>query len=478
MGSSADEMRSDDFGPRDEAMMDGGTDTEATGATPETEEIRADIEETRAEMTVTINAIQEKLNPENLVEQAKEQVREATIGRVEQMVDGVGDKVGEVANQAQDTAGGLMRTIRENPVPAALAAVGLGWLFTRGDSGGRSNGGAYPRRAYPSNYGYGYRADVRPGYGSYGTPGAQHEGPVERVQETVGEFAGQVGDTVGDVTSRAGDTAGDMLETIKRNPIPAALAGAGLWMLWNKRNQPQFRDAYGYRDMSYRSYGGERKIGDTIGDVPEKVGEVAGEAKDKVGEVAGQVGDRVGQVAGQVGHTAGNVAGQVGDTTGDLLGTIWRNPVPAALAGLSIAWLAMNGRNSNRGDHLIHEARNAMGERIEGAGEAVGDAAGQAQGQLQRMLYENPLVVGAAALAVGAAVGAAVPETRPEHRLMGPVRDNLMDRAQEVAQDTVDKVRQVADEVGQTVKEEAQNQGLTGDTASGQSQSGGAGYSL
>jgi hypothetical protein len=77
------------------------------------------------------------------------------------------------------------------------------------------------------------------------------------------------------------------------------------------------------------------------------------------------------------------------------------------------------------------------------------------------MLYENPLAVGAAAAVVGAAIGMMLPETEPEHRIMGEAKDTVLEKAQTVAQDAMQKVQRVADEVGTTVQDEAQNQGLT-----------------
>ena len=50
-------------------------------ATDETDAIRGDIEDTRANMSSTIDAIQEKLSPQRLTEQAKDAVRDATVGR-------------------------------------------------------------------------------------------------------------------------------------------------------------------------------------------------------------------------------------------------------------------------------------------------------------------------------------------------------------------------------------------------------------
>jgi len=101
--------------------------------TEDTTEIRAGIEETRAEMSETIEAIQERLNPQHLKEQVKDQVREqfqeakatvreATIGKAEDMARNVGNTIDEARY-------GLMETIRQNPVPAALVGLGLGWLF-------------------------------------------------------------------------------------------------------------------------------------------------------------------------------------------------------------------------------------------------------------------------------------------------------------------------------------------------------------
>jgi len=59
----------------------------------ETERIKADIEDTRAELGQTLNEIQERLSPEHLMGQVKETVREATIGKVERVMEKVNDKI-------------------------------------------------------------------------------------------------------------------------------------------------------------------------------------------------------------------------------------------------------------------------------------------------------------------------------------------------------------------------------------------------
>ena len=47
--------------------------------------IRRQIENTRAQMTSTINQIGERLSPDYLLDKAKTSVREATVGRIKDM---------------------------------------------------------------------------------------------------------------------------------------------------------------------------------------------------------------------------------------------------------------------------------------------------------------------------------------------------------------------------------------------------------
>jgi hypothetical protein len=89
--------------------------------------------------------------------------------------------------------------------------------------------------------------------------------------------------------------------------------------------------------------------------------------------------------------------------------------------------------------------------------------------RFEQTLRSNPLAVGAVALALGSAVGLALPQTQRENQLMGETRETLVDRAQEVASETFEKVQRVATEVTaevketakETTKEQAREQGLT-----------------
>jgi ElaB/YqjD/DUF883 family membrane-anchored ribosome-binding protein len=135
------------------------------------EEIRAEIERTRSEMSNTINSIQEKLSPENLKDQAQEIVRDATIGRVEQMTDQATQKV----RSAGDT---IMETIRQNPIPAVMVGIGLSWLVTAS----MTNGSRQTYNNYQSRY------------GTNQTYGRQTQSKVQEIAGDVQDKAGQLVD--------------------------------------------------------------------------------------------------------------------------------------------------------------------------------------------------------------------------------------------------------------------------------------------
>jgi len=341
MGERSDEMNRDyDPGASNAVGADDIDHTE------ETAEIRAGIEETRTEMSETIEAIQERLNPQHLKEQVKDQVREqfqeakatvreATIGKAEDMVRNVGDTLDEARY-------GLMETIRQNPVPAALVGIGLGWLFMNRQSA--------PDRRYNR-----YNDQLR----------------------------------------------------------------------YYRRTEPHYGDRQGYtgRTSAYAdTYNtswadqGEHGAKGTLDRVQETAGNVVNRAQETVGTLADRTQETVSNVVSQAQDTASSVASQTQETVG-----------------------------------YIADQAQYQAQRLED--------------RFQHALYENPLAVGAVALAIGTAVGFSLPQTQRENELLGEARDTLIDRAQEVAQDTLEKVQQVAgdvmDQAQTTVQEKAKERGLT-----------------
>ena len=183
----------------DDIRREGDTDApaEAGDENAEVAELRADIEETRLEMGGTLNELGDRLEPGHLVEQAKENVREATIGRVEETARGMSDMV--------------METIKQNPIPAAIAGAGLALLWMNRSSGdGAARNGSYAYRYDPNT---GQRLSTRGGIGKdigqRVSEGASSVGEsVGQARETVGEAVGQAGETVGQAVGQAGETVG------------------------------------------------------------------------------------------------------------------------------------------------------------------------------------------------------------------------------------------------------------------------------
>ena len=81
------------------------------------------------------------------------------------------------------------------------------------------------------------------------------------------------------------------------------------------------------------------------------------------------------------------------------------------------------------------------------AADSVQRMARQRKNQLQRTMEQNPLLVGASALILGAALAWPFPETDTENEWMGDARDNVIDRARDMAREAANKVQEAAGSV-------------------------------
>lgn len=161
--------------------------------------LRAEIRETRERMSGTLDELGDRLNPHRLKAQVKENIREATVGRVENMARNAADRV-------NDTRQGMMDRIRDNPIPAAMVGIGLGWLFF----GGRrhSDRTVWERSHVTSGEwdGTAYVGDVSAttprlrqdeAAGGMGESISREPGVIDRVRDRVSD----IGETVRDTTS-------------------------------------------------------------------------------------------------------------------------------------------------------------------------------------------------------------------------------------------------------------------------------------
>lgn len=87
------------------------------------EELRSGIEQTRASLSETIDAIQDKLDPQKLKQQATDAVREATLGRAQEIGHTVSQHAQEAATRAQEIAHDVTQQAREKWDEVAVPAL-------------------------------------------------------------------------------------------------------------------------------------------------------------------------------------------------------------------------------------------------------------------------------------------------------------------------------------------------------------------
>jgi ElaB/YqjD/DUF883 family membrane-anchored ribosome-binding protein len=266
------------------------TESQASGAAVDYEEdadqIRAEIEDTRAEMSQTINEIQERLSPEHLMGQVKETVREATIGKVERVMETIGE-VTEPAREAMSRAGSTIKeagtsvgnSMWRNPIPFALIGLGVGMLWMKSRRGNgytdwSRNTSLQPRRQNLSGGGQLGQRQTR-----NTTSGAYNEGTFDQVKETAGNLANRSTEALNNLGSRARESATEVSnrfgQLLRENPLAvgavAMAAGTAVGLVLPST---QFESEY---------------IGETSERLVDKAEEVARGALDKVQDAAKQM---------------------------------------------------------------------------------------------------------------------------------------------------------------------------------------------
>ena len=179
------------------------------GVPPETDAIKARIEETRREMGETIDAIQERLSLSNISEQVSETVSNAIESAKDTAYDAT---IGKAVNVMKNFGDGISRSdafrvVRNNPFPLALIGLGAGLLAYQafGRSSTRRVGNGRDRRELKG------AVDTHPN--SLGVVSRAYDGISDRAGnalETVGEKASATYETVSGALGEAYSGAGDV----------------------------------------------------------------------------------------------------------------------------------------------------------------------------------------------------------------------------------------------------------------------------
>jgi len=173
------------------------------------EQIETDIERTRSQMAETLDTIQKRFSPGQLLDQTLSYLDEK---RINENLRRFGTNAGAV--------------VKENPIPVAMLGVGLAWLALSGRSGpkGRRYFSRFTKPSHGMESLHSTHGEIQRS-GSHVMGGAKGEGAmgeklehakgrvsetVGQVRETIAEKAGQVRQSVGGTMSSVREKAGEV----------------------------------------------------------------------------------------------------------------------------------------------------------------------------------------------------------------------------------------------------------------------------
>jgi uncharacterized protein YjbJ (UPF0337 family) len=303
MGQTTDKMS--DLEITDEAVDVSNETTESP------EEIRARIEQTRSELGDTLSALQDRLEPERLKEQAKEQiqeqvdaakesVKEATVGKAGEWIHNVSDTISETVRPVVETVSqtahsvtgsakhtgstvgntgsSFMDTVRQNPLPAAMAAFGIGWLMLQ--NGKKSNNHSNDYNAAERRHSWNDPSAWRqPSAWTQPSSNGQTNSPFSKAGDTAGKTVENMQESAGHLTHKAQHKTHEAQDGLQRalQDTPLAVGAVALAV----------GAAVG---LSLPSTAPERQLmGEAKEAVMDKASHAAQDTLGKVKEVAGQV---------------------------------------------------------------------------------------------------------------------------------------------------------------------------------------------
>ena len=271
----------------------------------ETEIIAADIRITQERLGDTVEEIGERFNPTRLKEELKSDIRDATIGKVENMAQ-------QTADMMSDAQRSLKQSIRENPIPVVLVGLGLGWMILNASTRKKrmvadSQYDDYQRRGARSTYddqqGYAWSTmyDQQQGMGY-----DDESGTLDRARNKAGAVVDSVKQKtshLADETQRKASEMGDRVAEQTRvqtrrverafedNPLVIGAAALALGL------------AAGLAIPSTEKE--DELVGETRDELVDKVRDVAEDTKAKVQQVAERVMDQAETTAKDSAHEVG-----------------------------------------------------------------------------------------------------------------------------------------------------------------------------
>jgi ElaB/YqjD/DUF883 family membrane-anchored ribosome-binding protein len=224
------------------------------------------------------------------------------------------------------------------------------------------------------------------------------------------------GELIDEAVTYVRGTGGDLAEgigrTIRENPVPAALIGAGLGLLLLSRVSASRKhlSSGAATDGHPETYAGlDRSAVDEPGQVLKSH---AAQAKETVSEKLDEAGEQVSELV-------------------------------------------------EEGRQKLETARERVAKTAAGTAERARHSARKVASATGRFVDDHPLAVAFLGLAAGAGVAALVRSSQRENKLMGARSDRLKQAARETAVEQSEKLREAAVSAGERALEEAKSRGFT-----------------
>ena len=190
--------------------------------------------------------------------------------------------------------------------------------------------------------------------------------------------------------------------------------------------------------------------------------------------------EELGVIADFDSDTGARLRSRIGDVGRRFVQQVEQQPLPAALVGVGIAWLALGGRGGSDQDasgdrehgrlrekahaaadqasatwhktkdlgtsiaHGVKDAASSTRRRAERVGETLQHGYRRTRDGVERTLESAPLALGAGAMALGLWSGLMLPRTRAEDRALGEASDELSERGRRKVSAALDRAEDAA----------------------------------
>lgn len=269
------------------------------------------------------------------------------------------------------------------------------------------------------------------------------------IDEVIGIFRSNVSDEnvvkIKDkVTQTTNSAVNSVVSTVKSNPWPTLLIGAGVaWLIYNSRRSNESR----YGDSEYLESPYESDLSDEAGYELSGGGYGAGgladdyDSADLTANASGeleQAGSGLASKFDDVKSTVREKAGQAGEQIRDKASQV--------------------GQQLRDKSQQVRQRASELGSRVQQRSREVYE---RSRERVVTTANQHPLEVGLGILALGIVAGLAIPTPEKVNQLVGPRADRLRERAREAGRDIVTRGKTVVQAAANAAKQEAASQGIT-----------------